>query len=377
MKRLFCFLVATVFVAGSAVYAQEVDSTVQMQTLTSQDDVTNEEDVDFVPTISLDTRFGYERIVSGESAGFGGDGLFLNIDGRISKRFSYSFTHRLFTSNGEDSSVFDATDILTLNYEVGGWKFSAGKDYIILGNWEYDAYDLDAYFDMNTYFYNSFSGQQWGIMAAWTNPSKTSTFMFQATNSPYADEPKISNLYAFGLGWQGSWDWYESYWTVNMWEYSNGCYVKNIALGNIFYINDLSITADFMMRGVEFDEFGDNISLTIQPAYNICDKVRLFGKFGWEKGDHDGMFDVVGGMSNSDMIAANEECGTVLPEYLVPGDDYIFYGAGVEYFPIKDNQNVRLHAVWASNNYTERHMLNIGLTWKFDIVNAISRIVKR
>lgn len=374
MKRLFCFLVATFAVAGSAVHAQEVDSTVPMQTLTSED-VTIEESVDYVPAISLDARFGYDGIVSGKSAGFGGDGLFLNIDGKISKHFSYSLCQRLFESAGEDSSVFDATDILTLSYEVGNWAFTAGKDYVILGNWEYDAYDLDAYFDMNTMFYNSFDGRRWGVTAAWTNKSETSTFLFQVANSPYSEEPKVSSLYSYALGWQGAWERYESYWTFNMWEYSHGCFVKNIALGNIFYFGDFSLTADFMMRAVDMDELTDNLSLTLQPAYDICDKVRLFGKFGWEK-DSGNMFDLTGN-SFDDLRQENEECTTVMPAYILPDKDYLFYGAGVEYYPIKNNKNVRLHAVWSSNNYTDRHGINIGLTWKFDVVNAISRLVKR
>ena len=150
MKRLFCFLVVTFIVAGAAVNAQEVVSTGDMQTLTSDQGVTNEENGDWVPAISLDTRFGYERTISGNSAGFGGDGLFLNIDGKISKHFSYSLCQRLFESNGEDVSVFDATYVLTLAYNVGGFSLSAGKDYVILGSWEYDTYDWDSYFDMKS-----------------------------------------------------------------------------------------------------------------------------------------------------------------------------------------------------------------------------------
>ena len=130
-----------------------------------------------------------------------------------------------------------------------------------------------------------------------------------------------------------------------------------------------------MMRGVDMDELTDNLSLTLQPAYDICDKVRLFGKFGWEK-DSGNMFHE-DGLSLDDLRQENEECTTVMPAYILPDKDYLFYGAGVEYYPIKNNKNVRLHAVWSSNNYTDRHGINIGLTWKFDVVNAISRLVKR
>ena len=370
MKRLFCFLVVAFLATSAAVYAQEVDSTVGVQTLTSEEDVTNEENGDWVPSISLDARFGYERIISGASAGFGGDGLFLNIDGKISDHFSYSLSQRLFESNGEDSSVFDATDIMTLTYEVGGFAFSAGKDYIILGNWEYDAYDLDAYFDMNSMFYNCFEGRHWGVKAAWTNKSESSTFLAQVTNSPFIESPKSDNLYAYGLGWQGAWDCYESYWTVNLWEYTPGEYLKNVALGNIFYLGDFSLTADLMMRGLTLDTITDEISFTAMPAYEFGERVRLFGKFGWERS-------AMNFFGEEPLDEPFDASGAVMPDFLIPDDDYIFYGAGLEFFPLKGRKDIRLHAVWASNNYTNRHAINIGLTWKMDVVGALSRIVKQ
>jgi hypothetical protein len=371
MKKLFCFLVVAFIAAGSAAYAQEVDSTAIVRTLTSDEDVTNEQIGDRVPSISLDTRFGYEHIISERSGGFGGDGLFLNVDGKISKHFSYSLCHRLFESIGEDVSVFDATDWVTLAFDVKGFSFSAGKDYIMLGSWEYDTYDLDSYFDMNTMFYNSFEGRQWGVTASWTNKSESSTFMIQATNSPFSESPKESNLYAYGVGWQGAWDWYESYWTVNMWEYAPGAFVKNIALGNMFYIGDVSIMADFMMRGTKFKSITDDMSFTIMPAYEFCDRFRLFGKFGWER--------LRTNMFGDELFDGTpfDASGAVMPDFLISGDDYLFYGAGLEYYPLKDNKDIRLHAAWASNNYTKRHGINIGLTWKFDVTKAISSLVSK
>ena len=68
---------------------------------------------------------------------------------------------------------------------------------------------------------------------------------------------------------------------------------------------------------------------------------------------------------------ANEENEYVMPAYIANGKEYIYYGAGLEYFPLKENKGIRIHAAWASNNYTKRHMINVGLTWKFDVVGAI------
>ena len=126
MKRLLTFLGAMFIMAGSTAWAQEVNSSATAYGSSSGEDVTD--GVDWVPSISLDSRFSYDRIVSGNSAGFGGDGFWLNIDGKISKHFSYSLSHRLFAAHGEDDSVFDNTDWLNLTYEVGDFSFTAGKD---------------------------------------------------------------------------------------------------------------------------------------------------------------------------------------------------------------------------------------------------------
>ena len=62
MKRLFIILGAMFFIAGSAACAQEVLSNVPQRTAlsnvattTATSNVTTEDDVDFVPTISLDS----------------------------------------------------------------------------------------------------------------------------------------------------------------------------------------------------------------------------------------------------------------------------------------------------------------------------------
>ena len=357
--------------AGSASWAQEVDSSALPQRSASEIDATTEDGEEWIPSISFDSRFGYNHTIGGDAAGIGGDGLYLNIDGKISKHFSYSLCQKFFAAIGEDQSVFENTDWLTLSYNVGGFTLSAGKDVLMLGSFEYDAYDIDSYFDMNSMFYNSFEGRHWGLTGSWTNKNETSTFLFQVSNSPFSESPKISNLYAYGLGWQGAWDWYESYWTVNLWEDTPGTFVKNIALGNAFYVGNLSLTADLMMRGATLRNITDDISVTVMPAYEFGDSFRLFGKFGWERLSMNCFGDEPLGE------VAFDESGAVMPDFLISGDDYLFYGAGLEYFPLKENKSIRLHAVWSSNNYTKRHAINVGLTWKFDVVGTISRIVNK
>ena len=111
MKKLFTFLGAILVMAGSALRAQEVYSSAPLQTSASCEDATLEDGEDWIPEISLDSRFSYDRVIGGDLAGFGGDGFYLNIDGKISKHFSYSLCQKLFSQHGEDDSVFDNTDL--------------------------------------------------------------------------------------------------------------------------------------------------------------------------------------------------------------------------------------------------------------------------
>ena len=378
MKRHLTFLGAILIMAGSTVWAQEVNSSASTYGSSSGEDVTVvEEENDFIPAISLDSRFSYNR-VSGGSAGFGGDGFYLNIDGKISKHFSYSLSQRLFSAHGEDDSIFDNTDWLTLTYDIGGFSFTGGKDNLMVGSFEYDAYDIDSYFDINSMFYNSFACYQWGAKAMWTNKSETTSFAFQITNSPFAYAPREENMYSYNLGWYGSWDSYESIWTVNLLEYAPGNFVKMAALGNAFYVGDFTLGVDYIMRGAKIKDMFNDITLNVMPSYNIGESLRLFGKFGWEQTKEPIDYDFWGEyLDTEEMEEINEESGDVLPAFLIPGQDYIYYGAGIEYFPLKENKSVRLHAVWSSNNYTKRHVFNVGLTWKFDVVKAVKNIAHK
>ena len=370
MKKLFTFLGVMIIMAGSALSAQEVYSSAPLQTSASEVDATLEDGEDWIPEISLDSRFSYDRVIGGDLAGFGGDGFYLNIDGKISKHFSYSLCQKLFSQHSEDDSVFDNTDWLTLSYDIGQFTFTAGKDVLMVGSFEYDAYDIDSYFDMNSMFYNSFSCYQWGAKAMWTNRSETTSLAFQITNSPFSYVPKEENIYSYNLGWYGYWDNYESIWTCNFMEYAPGKFAKMIAWGNTFHIGDLSLGVDCIMHSDDFSS-ATNTTINFMPSYEF-EKVRIFGKLGWEQCTGELPYDLWGEyLTTEDMIAVNDETLTTLPAFLIPGNDYWYYGAGVEYYPV---ESVRLHAVWASNNYTKRHTINVGATWRFDITNAIRRI---
>jgi hypothetical protein len=328
-----------VFVVGSAI-AQEVNSSVPLSEPSFGEDGNAQQVVDYTPSISIDSRFGYDRVVSGGPAGFGGDGLYLNIDGKISKNLSYSLCQRFFSSQGDDDSAFDNTDWLTLSYEVGSFSFTAGKDVVMVGSFEYDAYDLDSYFEMNSGFYNTFDSWQWAVSAAWY-PADDHEVLLQISNSPYSFGE--TGLFGYALGWRGAWDFYESYWTANLWQYSSESYAKSLNLGNRFTFGNFSVDLDLMGRFCDIEAPYSGFTAMLAPSYEISDWGRVFAKFGWENG-----YD----------------------------EDYMFYGAVFEYFPLKDTRDVRLHTSWSSNSFGD-NFINVGVTWKFDMTSAVKYLTGR
>ena len=336
MKKLFVFLGVVLMTIGPSVSAQEVDSTAALQKSSWGNEKTSEM-VDYLPEISLDTRLGYNHIFSERTGGFAGDGLYLDINGYITPKLSYSLNQRIASSYYEDNSGFNGTNWLTLTYEVGDFAFTAGKDGLLVGSFEYDAYDLDSYYEMNSAFYNEFDCWQWGISAAWY-PAEDHEVILQFANSPLSYG--VSGLYSLAAGWRGAWDWYESYWTVNLWQYDTASFSKAFNSGNRFTFGGLVVDLDLMYRIRDFGNDYNGFTGTLAPSYQFGEWGRLFTKAGWDS-----------------------------------APDAWFFGCGFEYFPLKENRNVRLHAAYTHNPYAIGDIINVGLTWKMNVTNGIKKIL--
>ena len=334
MKKLFVFLGIVFMAIGSAASAQEVESMVPMQK-SSWGDAKTSEFANYIPEISLDMRGGFRIDSEHESGRFAGDDLYLDINGYISPNFSYSFNHRIASTYYGEAFGFNATNWLTLTYEVGDFAFTAGKDALLMGSFEYDAYDLDAYYEMNSAFYNDFDCWQWGLSAAWY-PAEDQEVLFQVAKSSFAEQD--TEQVSLALGWRGAWDWYESYWTTNFWQYSPEDFIKAVNLGNRFTFGGLTLDLDLMFR---FDEFDENCDFTgiFAPSYQFGEWGRIFAKTGWESIEN------------------------------------FFYGGGFEYFPLKENKDIRIHAAYTHNDYTIGDMFSIGLTWKMNLTKGIRKIL--
>ena len=286
------------------------------------------------------------------NTGFRGKQFNLRLNGNITEAWSYVYRQRMGKPNG-DASYFDAVDHINLTYTTGAWSFTGGKQTVAVGGYEYDRAPIDFYFG-SEYWYNM-ACYQWGVNAKYNfgNESNDALTLQVVQSSFRSVNP---SMLSYNLLWTGSYGWLDILHSVNMLEYLPGKFVNFIALGHQFNMGDFKLQLDWMNRA-DVEHFGfDDFSLMADLSWGASEKLNVFAK---------ATYDV-----NKDNVA--DLC-------VLPGTEVTRVGAGVEYFPIKDSQDVRFHAgycySWGTNtNLTEgtlwdnHSFVSVGVTWKMSVL---------
>lgn len=314
--------------------------------------------------LKFDTRFDFETWVPTDSDsstlnGISGKYFNIMIDGDINEKFSYNYRQR-FSMNAVDNyqmagrenmNNFHSLDWAYLNYKINdAFTLSAGKQVVMIGGWEYDYAPIDQYFWSN--FWNNVYCYELGAMINYTSPNKNHNLGFQISNSPFSTN-NLSSLYSYNMIWYGNMDWFKTIYSVNMVEYQKGHFINYIVLGNKFNVGEFSLELDLMNRASsEQSNFFDDYSIIGNGIYNINKKLKIFAKGGYDQNK-----------------AQTPQEAFVYDRFVIPGTEYLFYGIGLEYFPIKDKKDVRIHAFWASNNAdVQYNTFNIGMRWQMKVL---------
>lgn len=314
---------------------------------------------DTFPSVRLkfDTRFDFTaRVPTQDSlstlSSF--DGKYLNIilEGEISDKFSYKYRQRMILDSKLGyQSFFNATDWLHLTYKINT-KLSVcgGKQIVAIGGFEYDAAPIDLY--LWSKFWNNVTCYQIGGTVSYKTTDDKHKIGFQITNSPFSNQT-LQGIYSYNLIWYGNFNGFNSIYSLNRIEYEKGHYINYIALGNKLSIKNFAIEVDLMNRFSEHqNDFIADYSVVCNLKYTLSDKIKAFIKSGYDQNK-----------------AQEPTVLSYYDRYVEPGTQYFFYGAGLEYFPIKDSKDVRIHAVWASNNdLLQYQTFNIGLRWQMNVL---------
>lgn len=305
-----------------------------------------------VSRLDLETRFDYnQEYLAGETvsdnSGFKGRYLNIRMEGYLSDHLSYSFRHRL-NKPIKNSSLFEATDWVTLTYGLGNWSLSAGKQVVEIGGFEYDAAPIDLYFCSE--YWNNIACYQFGISGAYTTDSKKDKLSFQFCQSPF-------DGFAYNLMWYGSHDFFSSIWSVNMMEYTPGKFINYIALGNRFTFGRFMIDLDLMNRASSIEQFFcKDISIMSQVSWAPVEWMNIFAKLTYDRNSTS---------SNGDLC-------------VLPGTNLMRVGGGMEFFPLKGSRNLRIHinachtsgknASATGTLLPNQTIINAGITWKANLL---------
>lgn len=293
--------------------------------------------------------------VMNEASGFKGMNLNLRIDGKIVDGLTYSWRQR-FNKPISDASVFDATDWAHVDYTTGKWKFSAGKQVVAIGGYEYDKSPIDVYYYSE--YCNHISCYQFGVSASYQIGEDN--IMFQFSESPFRRNSfNVNNkeLFAYNLMWIGSHGFFNSMYSLNMVEYFPGKFINYIALGSRFALGDFVLELDIMNRALSFEDFlGKNMSVMADLHWNPSERLSLFAKLTYD-------------FNNTDTVG--DLC-------VAPGTNVVRVGGGIEYFPLKSTRNLRLHLNCC---YTDgdcpvtsilkprQTIVDAGVTWRMKLLN--------
>ncbi|MDE6369898.1 MAG: hypothetical protein K2K92_00230, partial [Duncaniella sp.] len=150
-------------------------------------------------TLRGEVRIDYQRDwqdshVVKDNTGFEGKYVNIRIDGRIAEGLTYSWRQRLNKHHG-DASFFDATDWVYLDYRLGAWSFSGGKQIVAIGGWEYERAPIDLY--GCSVFWNNIPCYEIGASVAW-HPTGRDKLMFQVCESPFFTSDN-RDMYSYNL----------------------------------------------------------------------------------------------------------------------------------------------------------------------------------
>ena len=287
----------------------------------------------------------YENLDGNNLAGQSGfEGKFLNfrMDGSLSENLSYSIRYR---AHKVQSNPFAATDWATLNYSTDKWEFSAGKQVVAIGGYEYDRAPIDIYFASE--YWHQIACYQFGVSAAYKYGN--TKLLGQVCQSPYDFDNQ--NLYAYNLMVIND----STLSSINILEYAPGKFAGYIALGDKEIFGNVAVEWDLMYRNdLEDLKRGESFSAIVDVNWAMNEKLNLFTHASWD---------------------VNNGSVTMFEPTVLPGTNIWRIGGGVEYFPT-GKRNVRLHAatcytfgeaVSTAALQNNQFMFQAGLTWKINL----------
>ncbi len=340
------FLLLILLMTGAVCVSAQDSATMATETvLTTQEPVAEQQSAPKVNLVSVkfDMRGDWEYNVTGDSAkyhesGFRGRHFFFVLDGNITKKLSYHFRYRFHKIN---TNFYEATDWIYFRYDFNPrWALWAGKQLLLIGGYEYDRNPIDVY--QWTHVGSVDGCYQFGVTGQYTTKDNRHKLQLQIANSPFTPVNSMyAGLYSYNFAWYGDMNWFQTIYSANMFEYSKGKFMNMITLGNKFIAGPVDVELDYTNRYYLGSKFFGDFSLSCNVIYNFHKQADVFVKAGLDYNKLD-----------NDDTWVDYKTNTWI------------YGLGVEYYPLKETRDLRIHAYCnASNDDFKKYDVGIGCRW--------------
>lgn len=297
--------------------------------------------------------------------------LYSLFEGDLGESFSYSVCNHWLSSDPGSlySNTFRSDDVNWLDWAYLCWSAGSidvtlGKDMIAMGTFEIDAYDFDSHSDFSSTLWNNLPCYQWAAKVGYTFPDESTYLAFQASTSPFGEQPFKSGLYSWSLYDSGEYGCYSNIWSANLLGVDKGEYISVIALGNKFTFGDFEMALDFSFRGLPGDNpFKDEIGAVSAFTYHLGEKFDFTLKGGYECCK----------ASDDVMGYYDEEAGSYFVPTSLLDSDYKFGGFSVNWYPLRDSHDLRIHALVVKNSHFKQVTATLGATYFINLTNLFSK----
>ena len=336
------------------------------------ENVGNSAQLSIIPRIDLNPYVGF-RSDSGTDFSLSNSSLYTLLEGNFGEHLSYSIMNHwlseepasLYQDTFFHSDVYNWCDWANLTYSIGDFSVTFGKCAMALGLWEQDAYDYESHFDLNTTLWNEMQVYQWGGDVSISMLDQY-TATLQVTSSPFTARPFEAGVFsAAGLFRkdEGDFNFLVSLNLLGLMGLSGDResgyeadrstrFIKMPCIGVKYSFGDFVAGLDYSFRNEE-RYYVNEMSTTGSLEYTPGDKLSFLLKGGFER-----CFPIkLLGLHAPGKKYAN-------PLYTV--DNRIFGGVAAHYFPLRDSDALRLHAVVAYDNGFSGLSFNIGALYNFE-----------
>lgn len=306
--------------------------------------------------LAIEARMDGRCVIAPARTDFGFEGSYLNfvLNGAINNHISYNLRYRIARDNGTPREFMNSVDWVYLTYAPDArYSFSAGKQVVMIGTYEYDYAPIDIYYASD--FWNHIPCYQLGVSAS-RHWGAAQTLSLQVTNSPFSKR-EHDTVMAFNLMWRGQYaPWLQTIYSANMIGVRRGQYINYVALGHRFVCHNLSFELDYINRyGAHHTPVFADFTLTGKFDIDLGPKWRIFVKGGYDQNR-----------------SQAPDCAAPIDLCVLPGVERGFYGAGIEWRPLSLMGNpLRLHAFWdgETQHGQSTQTVAIGLRWTMDVLN--------